>query len=152
MLLLVISTSSADNPEAIEYNDFLICWQDHLEEAVLKLEDQIIMGNEVEAYNKLKQIDSLILAAKSDIKTREPFSEENAFKQAALDWWEFYEHVFSYDYPVVLEISFKKNQSEKNLIKLKGLLKNIGVSEKMVNYEFKVAQKAFALKYKLYLE
>lgn len=144
--------AKADESGAVEYNDFLICWQDHLEEAILMLGDEVEKGNEVRAYQVLDSIRALIVDAKISIKAYEPYNLEYEYQQAALDWWNFYKQVFMHEYPEILKISFHKNLREKNLKQLSGYLKNIQVAEKFASHEFKVAQKRFALKYDLYLE
>lgn len=150
MLLLPVLLTAQN--KAAEYNDFLICWQDQLEEAILLLGDEIEKGEQEKAYEELDSILTLIERAKGDIKLREPHNNEYLYQEAALEWWSFYKQIFTHDYPDILEISFKDDPAKKDFNRLKGYMKNLQVAEKFANHEFKIAQKKFALKYDLHLQ
>lgn len=146
---LVRAQASFTDP--IAYNDYVVEQQFVVYDAIAMILSADILDSAAlwSAYNQ-----SLLSVKRTNltIKNLPPFEQNTKYLLAAQAIFQFYEDVFTNDYPKMLKGLAFLNATEAEYAELDAIILSISEREAKLDEQFKLAQTEFALKYNFTLE
>lgn len=129
---------------AIEYNDYIINQQNLIVERIDAYISNISDGDKNSTLVSLKELIKTIDQSLINLKNIGPYESNSAFRDAAIDLFEFYKSVAMNEYNEIVDIRFKEELTDEDYNRLQEIVDQISAKEKLVDDKFINSQKAFA--------